>query len=73
MLFTIFQILAFFSYSCALNMDRYRAHRSLARQNSNVNRSMLYDPIQITKRSDPKYVFMHHVRSIPYILHVYLM
>ena len=63
---TIFQILAFtffFSLSLARNL-----HSSSPDQNLNVvaNRSVSYRevPVELTKRDDVKYVFMHTVSSI---------
>jgi hypothetical protein len=62
---TIFQILIFtscFSYSLALN---WRSAVSKRHHNSIAKRGALYgeDPVEMTKRSDTKYVFMHHVGS----------
>ena len=60
---TIFQILTFtfcFSYSLARSAVSKRHHNSIAK------RSAFYgeDPAEMTKRSDTKYVFMHHVGSV---------
>ena len=63
---TILQILAFsILFSCTLALS---SHQSLARRNHNAitNRSALYgeDSAEMTKRSQSKFVFMHHVSSI---------
>ena len=63
----IFHILAltlFFSCSLALSL-----HRSVDKRNPHAiaNQSGFYVevPAEVTKRSETKYVFMHHVGSIP--------
>jgi hypothetical protein len=61
---TIFKILAFtFLFSCSLAL-----YLRWLEQNLNVipDRSVPYenDPVEITKRDETKYVFMHHVSSV---------
>lgn len=59
---TTFQILAFtFFFSCSLARDlRFK-------QNSNVIPNPSVDPVEMTKRDDRKYVFMHIVSSVQLI------
>lgn len=62
---SILQILAFsLLFSCTLALS---SHQALAkRHNAIANRSAFYgeDSAEMTKRSQSKFVFMHHVSSI---------
>ena len=73
---TVSQFLAFtLFFSCSLARSLHESMHLARRDHSAIaNRSEFNgeDADDLTKRGTPKYVFMHHVSSIPQILHVHI-